>query len=195
MSHYFENDEFVKDEPATVHFTIRNRNYSLQSNAGVFSKDKLDTGTSILLDTVLDYENNPSSCLDLGCGIGPIGIVLLSNWKDTEMTMIDVNQRAVELSKQNLKSNHLEATVLCQDGIKEGVFDCILLNPPIRTGKKMIYSLFDQCMDHLSDDGRFWIVIRKQHGAQSAVSYLESKGFTVQRMNRDKGYWILKITK
>lgn len=195
MGHYFENDEFVKDEPATVHFAIRNRNYSLQSNAGVFSKDKLDTGTSILLDTVLDYENNPSSCLDLGCGIGPIGIVLLSNWKDTEMTMIDVNQRAVELSKQNLKSNHLEATVLCQDGIKEGVFDCILLNPPIRTGKKMIYSLFDQCMDHLSDDGRFWIVIRKQHGAQSAVSYLESKGFTVQRMNRDKGYWILKITK
>lgn len=194
MSHYFENDEALKDESLSIHFSIHDKTYTLQSNSGVFSKDKLDTGTNILLETVLENEYNPKTCLDLGCGIGPIGIVLLSNW-NTEMTMIDVNQRAIDLANENLKRNRLEATVLCQDGIKEGIFECILLNPPIRTGKKMIYSLFDQCIDHLSENGRFWIVIRKQHGAQSAVSYLESKGCTVERMNRDKGYWILKITK
>ena len=194
MSHYFENDESLKDEPVTVHFTISNKSYTLQSNSGVFSKDKLDTGTNILLETVLKNESNPQSCLDLGCGIGPVGIVLLSNWK-TNMTMIDINQRAIDLTKTNLKNNHLNAKVLCQNGITEGEFDCILLNPPIRTGKKMIYSLFDQCIDHLTQDGRFWIVMRKQHGAQSAISYLESKGCLVNRVNRDKGYWILKVTK
>lgn len=194
MSHYFENDEALKDESLQIHFSMLGKSYTLQSNSGVFSKDKLDTGSHILLETVLEHETQPKTCLDLGCGIGPIGIVLLSHW-NTEMTMIDVNQRAVNLAKENVKRNHVEATVLCQDGIKEGNFDCILLNPPIRTGKKMIYSLFDQCMEHLNEDGRFWIVMRKQHGAQSAVSYFESNGYTVERMNRDKGYWILKITK
>ncbi len=194
MSHYFENDEALKDESKQIHFSVRNKSYTLQSNTGVFSKDKLDTGTHILLETVLENESNPHRCLDLGCGIGPIGIVLLSNW-NTEMTMIDINQRAVDLAKENIRRNQFKATVLCQDGIHEGEFDCILLNPPIRTGKKMIYSLFDQCMEHLNKEGSFWIVMRKQHGAQSAIAYLESKGYTVQRMNRDKGYWILKITK
>ena len=194
MSHYFENDELLKEKPEIIHFSIQNREYNLNSNSGVFSKEKLDTGTRILLETVLENETNPESVLDLGCGIGCIGIVLLSNWK-CQMTMIDVNQRAVELTRLNLKQNQLDATVLCQDGIQDGLFDCILLNPPIRTGKKVIYSLFDQSMSHLKENGRFWIVMRKQHGAASAVSYLEEKGHKVERVNRDKGYWILKITK
>lgn len=192
MSQYFENDELLKDEPTTIHFSILDKEYTLHSNTGVFSKDKLDTGTRILLETVLKVESNPKRTLDLGCGIGPVGVVLASNW-DTNLTMIDINQRAVDLSKKNISSNHLKATILCQDGLKEenGLFDCILLNPPIRTGKKVIYSLFDQCLEHLN--GYFYIVIRKQHGAQSAVNYIENKGYKVERLTRDKGYWILKV--
>ncbi|MCF0107287.1 MAG: methyltransferase, partial [Holdemanella sp.] len=155
----------------------------------------LDTGTRILLETVLEQEKDPLSTLDLGCGIGVIGIVLLSNWK-TAMTMIDINERAVELTKSNLQKYQLQASVYAQSGIVQDTkFECILLNPPIRTGKKMIYSLFDQCVEHLAKDGRFWIVMRKQHGAQSAISYLEEKGCIVERVVRDKGYWIMKIEK
>ena len=193
MSHYFENDASVVDAPCVVHFELKNKEFSLQSNAGVFSKDKLDTGTRILLETILKYEKNPISVLDLGCGIGPVGVVLSTFW-DTEMTMIDVNERAVQLARCNMENIHKSATLLCQDGIQTGEYECIVLNPPIRTGKEVIYRLFDECMNHLKKDGRFWIVMRKQHGASSAVKHFEERGYHVERMARDKGYWILKIT-
>ncbi|MDO4465593.1 MAG: methyltransferase [Bacillota bacterium] len=195
MSHYFENDETIKNEPSQVHFLLNKKEFTLHSNAGVFSKDKLDTGTRILLETVLESSQNiPESVLDLGCGIGVVGCVLKSFW-DSEITMIDINQRATELAKKNMKSLGFNANVLCQDGIQEGLFDCILLNPPIRTGKKVIYSLFDQCVEHINEQGQIWIVMRKQHGAQSAIHYFEEKGCVVKRVNRDKGYWIFVVKK
>lgn len=193
MSHYFENDESVKNEPSTVHFLLNGKEFTLHSNAGVFSKDKLDTGTKILLETVLDNTTqSPSSLLDLGCGIGVVGCVLKSFW-DCEVTMIDINQRACDLARKNMDKYALKANILCQDGIHEGSFERILLNPPIRTGKKVIYSLFDQCVDHISANGEIWIVMRKQHGAQSAINYFEEKNCVVKRVNRDKGYWIFKV--
>ena len=94
MSHYFTND-IVKDVPEEITIQFRDFTYKLNSNAGVFSKDKLDEGTRILLETVLDNESEPESTLDLGCGIGPIALILMEYWKHTTMTMIDVNQRAV----------------------------------------------------------------------------------------------------
>lgn len=191
MSHYFINDETIEDTPFTISFTIKDRFFKLQSNKGVFSKDKLDTGTEILLNTVLDCETSPSTVLDLGCGIGVVGVVLSRFW-DSEITMIDINSRACDLARMNMKK---KTKILNQDGIKEGSFDCIVFNPPIRTGKKVMYSLFDQCIEHLKESGRLWIVIRKQHGAQSAMNHFEEMGCQVERVTRDKGYWILKIIK
>lgn len=190
MTQYFEWDERLDDKKSTYTFSIRNKNYTMDTNAGVFSKDKLDTGTRILLETVLDYQEKPESLLDLGCGIGPVAVVLSSEW-DCATTMIDVNPKAIELAKANMKRIHKEATYLCQDGIQEGLFDCILLNPPIRTGKEVIYRLFDECIAHCKKD--LWIVIRKQHGAASAQKYLEAK-CEVKRMARDKGYWVFHCT-
>ena len=194
MSHYFINDEKVKDEPFTFSFEIRKKRFEFQSNQGVFSKDKLDEGTRVLLETVLDHENDPASLLDLGCGIGIVGIVLANFW-DTQLTMIDINSRACALAQKNLDRYSIQAELLNQDGIKEGMFECILLNPPIRTGKKMIYSLFDQCLEHLDKNGRLWIVMRKQHGAQSAMNYFLEKEAKVDRIARNKGYWIMRIEK
>ena len=193
MSHYFTNDQVVVDQPTSIHFELKGKEFVLRSNAGVFSKDKLDTGTRILLETILDHESNPSSVLDLGCGIGPVGVVL-SNFWDTNVTMIDVNERAVQLARQNMDAYSSKARIVCQDGVQEGMFDCIVLNPPIRTGKEVIYRLFDECIEHLSKEGRFWIVIRKQHGAQSAIKHFEQKNLQVERVARDKGYWILRVT-
>ena len=193
MAHYFTNDA-VKDVPEEITIRFRDFAYTLNSNAGVFSKDKLDEGTRILLDTVLDYESEPASTLDLGCGIGPIALILMEYWKNTKMTMIDVNHRACQLASMNMKKYRRHAKVICQSGVTEGQYACILLNPPIRTGKKVIYSLFDQCMDHLEENGHFWIVMRKQHGAQSAIQYLTEKGHNVKKVARDKGYWVMMIS-
>jgi len=73
--------------------------------------------------------------------------------------------------------------------------DTIVLNPPIRTGKRVIYSLFEQSANHLEKNGSLWIVIRKQHGAQSAFDYLQSLGLECKRVVRDKGFWVIQATK
>lgn len=194
MSHYFTNDEQVKDTPEKVSFSIMGKEFELNSNSGVFSKDKLDSGTRLLLETVLKNDSCTNDVLDLGCGIGPVGVVLKSFW-DCRMTMLDINIKAIELAKSNMEKYQLAADVRVSDGIDTGKYDCILLNPPIRAGKKVIYSLFDQAMDHLNEGGRFWIVIRKQHGAQSALKYLKEKGYKPERIARDLGYWIIKTEK
>lgn len=195
MSHYFENDKNLQDHPVSYGFDIQGKNFLVQSNTGVFSSTKLDTGTKILLETVLKMQEPCSSLLDLGCGIGVVGLVMKTFWPECKVTLTDINERAAELARKNLKTNHLEAEVLSGDGIQKGMYSCILLNPPIRAGKETIYSLFDQCKEHLESDGSLWIVMRKQHGASSAISYLNSIGMDVERVARDKGFWILKAVK
>ena len=187
MSHYFLEDKNLKDQEKILSFSIKGKKFQLLTNTGLFSKDKLDIGTKILLETVLDYQEQPDSLLDLGCGMGTLSVVLSSFW-DCKLSAIDINPRAVEYTKKNLKNK--EARVIRSDGIQEGQFDCIVLNPPIRAGKKVIYSLLDQCKKHCV--GNLWIVIRKNHGAQSLVNYLESIGMEVNRVRREKGYWILQ---
>ena len=59
----------------------------------------------------------------------------------------------------------------------------------------MIYRLFQEAVDHLSREGRLWVVMRKQHGAQSAIQYLESLGCSVKKVNREKGFWIFTAQK
>ncbi|MCF0258533.1 MAG: class I SAM-dependent methyltransferase [Erysipelotrichaceae bacterium] len=192
MAHYFENDKNLKTDLHTVSFSLDGKNFTLESDAGVFSKDKLDTGTRILLETVLKNSMPAGTVLDLGCGIGPVGVVLSAFW-NCQVTGIDVNERACALASLNYQRNHVKGTVLCQDGVDDGEYDCILLNPPIRAGKEVIYRLFDQSAAHLNRHGALWIVMRKQHGAQSAVNYLqEALRLKTERMNRDKGFWIVR---
>lgn len=195
MSHYYLEDENVKDEPFSISFSIDGKPFTLTSNAGVFSKDRLDTGTEILLKTVLKEEAPAKTVLDLGCGIGVVGVVLGSFWK-AEVTGIDTNARAAKLAEANYQKYGIQGEVLVQDGLQDlkEKYGCILLNPPIRTGKETIYRLFRESYNHLSDGGSLWIVIRKQHGAESAKTFLEGlagKG-NVKRAARDKGFWILR---
>lgn len=193
MAHYFTNDA-VEDKPFDISFSIAGKEFVLHSNQGVFSKEKLDEGTRFLIETVLKHESRPESILDLGCGIGVVGVVLQSFYH-TRMTMIDINARAVCLARSNMEKYKLDADIYEQDGIREGMFDCIVFNPPIRIGKSAMYALFDQCLEHLSANGTLWLVMRKQHGAQSAIRYFEQKNCSAERVDREKGYWILSVKK
>lgn len=194
MAHYFTSDPSSEDHPFWIHFSLLDHKFDLRSNAGVFAKDKLDQGTRLLLETVLKEEKDPPTTLDFGCGIGVVGVVLSTFWK-TKMTMIEINSRAAKLAQENMEHYRYPAAVLNQDGIQEGVYDCIVFNPPIRIGKEKMYALFKACLAHLSQEGRLWIVMRKAHGAESAMKYFQSLEAQVERVNRKQGYWILKITK
>lgn len=193
--HYYSKSPTSKREDREFEVIVRGEKLSFQTDAGVFSKKGLDFGSRFLIETV-DLEG-VQRVLDLGCGYGPIGLSLAKVDSRILVTMVDINERAVELAKKNALHNRLSERVriLVSDGFGEVAqqkFDIILLNPPIRTGKAVIYQMFGEAKEHLNDSGSFWIVIRKQQGAESARAELARLFPSVEVVDHKKGYWVIR---
>ncbi len=194
MSHYYQTDPNLDTTEFPITFEIGQRSFTLNSSAGVFSKEGLDTGSRILVETILEKASPVSDLLDLGCGIGVIGVILATAW-NCQITAIDPNGQACHLAKENYAKYHVQAAVLEQDHVDDKLYPMIVLNPPIRTGKQVIYALFEQSAAHLLPGGSLWIVIRKQPGAQSAMDKLKELGLETNRVARDKGFWVIEAKK
>jgi len=190
MNQYFNNNENLKSEIKETFVKVNNVNMYLYTDNGVFNKKGLDFGTRVLLEN-LDFETK-NSFLDVGCGCGPIGFFLLLNGK-SNVDMIDVNNRAINLTKIGLKKNHLSANVFSSDAYQnvEATYDMIITNPPIHAGKEKIYEIVRDSVNHLNDKGEIWIVIRKDQGAKSLIKDNEDL-FNFGIVNKIKGFWILK---
>ncbi len=192
MSYYFTNDPQLEMNRKSISFRFFGVIENFISDNGVFSKETLDYGSRALLETITKIDIT-GKVLDMGCGIGVIGILLKKYKSDIDLTMIDVNERAVELTKINSQNYKQDNKVVLSDGFTalNDKFDCIVSNPPIRIGKEKLYSLFVQAYEHLSESGTMYLVIRKQQGAKSAMNYLTELGLKVELLNKDKGYWII----
>ena len=190
--HYYTQNPDVEHDLRQVIFEVLGLRLNCTTDAGVFSRDGLDMGTRILLEALPELHGR---ILDLGCGWGPVGTALGKRYPGAQIVLTDVNSRATELAARNLAANGVaNAAVVQGDGFAavEGGFDAIVLNPPIRAGKAVIYALFAEAAKHLRADGALYIVIRKQQGAESAQKYLRSIYGDVERIAREKGYWVLR---
>ena len=197
MSHYFINDKNLAENRRDISFRFLARSFSFVSDDGVFSKDELDQGTRILLETILQ-DTLQEKVLDLGCGYGPVGVLLKTFQPHIQVTMLDVNERAVELSKVNVKRHGMDHRVLRSDvysAVEGELFNEIITNPPIRAGKVVIYKMFREAYTHLHDGGRLWVVIRKNHGAKSAVNEIASVFGNCEVIHKEKGFYVLKAQK
>ena len=189
--YYSENPNIAHDEKEVIYEVMGNE-FRCVTDAGVFSRDGLDMGTRVMLEALPELYGR---VLDLGCGWGPVGLAVGKKYPETKIVMTDINQRAVETAAKNLRANGVSnAETLQGDGYENisGKFDYILLNPPIRTGKSAIYGMFSDARAYLNDGGELYIVIRKQQGAESAEKYLNTIFGDVERVAREKGYWVLR---
>ncbi len=193
MEHYFTNNLNLKSEIKEYKTTFNNLNFIFKTDNGVFSKGGLDFGTKTLLDTVLKLPLK-GNILDLGCGYGVIGIVI-SKLKDVEVTMTDVNLRAIHLAKLNIKENKASnIKVLESDGFSNinEKYDYIISNPPIRVGKEKLYELLNNSLKVLNKNGALIIVIRKEQGAKSFIKDFSLK-YRVEVLNKNKGFYIISL--
>lgn len=196
MSHYYTFDPTLKSELKTYQTTVKGVSFSFLSDRGVFSQDHLDYGSKVLIESI-EVLSPGIKVLDMGSGIGVIGIILKKLFKDIELTQADVNLRAVELNLENLKLNQVKGEVIESNLFEKitGSFDLIVSNPPIRTGKEVIYKLYMDAHQRLLDDGVLAIVVRKQQGAKSTITYLESFFKEVKVVNKSKGFYVIHAYK
>lgn len=193
MSHYYTDNRQLPHDRKEISFRFSGLNFTFQTDSGVFSRDRVDTGTAILLNA-LAKEGLKGRILDMGCGYGVIGIVVGKAFAGTEVVMADVNPRAVECAVSNAQRNGADCKILVSDGFKqiEGSYNIIISNPPIRAGKAVIYTMFEDSVRFLEPEGRLYLVMRKQHGALSAVRKLEELFDTVEIIAKDKGFFVIR---
>ncbi len=161
------------------------------TDAGVFSKKMVDFGSQLLLKCL--EVNQGETVLDVGCGYGPLGLSLAKAY-GVQATMVDINNRALDLARQNAERNKVEATIF-QSNIYEqvkGNFEHVISNPPIRAGKQVVHEIIEKSKDFLEAGGDLTIVIQKKQGAPSAKSKMEEVFGNCEIVKKDKGYYILR---
>lgn len=195
--HYYSRQPETKHDRRVIETVFRGKKFRLVSDSGVFSKGDVDYGSKVLIEAMEIPEG--ASVLDVGCGYGPIGLTAAALAPAGHVTMVDINQRAVELARENARSNGISnVTVLESDvlqAVKGQTFDVVLTNPPIRAGKAVVHAIFEQAHEQLRDGGSLWVVIQKKQGAPSAMSKLEGLFTKVEEIGKDKGYRIFRAEK
>lgn len=192
MSHYYsEKNDDIKSNRQKITINFNTRKIDMYTDNGVFCKDYLDFGTRVMLENVLIEGNK---VLDLGCGYGPVGVILGLLYPDLDITMVDINERAIELSKMNVELNNVKARVFKSNVLVDvdDKFSTILTNPPIRAGKSVVFSFYDQSYEHLELGGVLYVVIQKKQGAQSSIAHLNELFGNCDVICKEKGYYILK---
>ncbi|ANE46774.1 16S rRNA methyltransferase [Paenibacillus swuensis] len=190
--HYYTNKPSTVHKRHTIEQELVGRKFTFVTDSGVFSKTGVDYGSKVLIQHMSIPEH--AEVLDVGCGYGPIGLAAATLASAGRVTMVDINERAVELAKENATRNGISNVDIMQSDALESLqgrtFDIILTNPPIRAGKDVVHSIFEQSANHLKPGGQLWVVIQKKQGAPSALSKLEDLFSNVEEKAKDKGYRI-----
>jgi 16S rRNA (guanine1207-N2)-methyltransferase len=193
--HYYSQKPDVVSNPKFWDFTLKGRTFRFKSDNGVFSKKEVDFGSRLLVESFNLDEAVEGDILDVGCGYGPIGISIAAAYPDRTIEMIDINSRAVELSKENAASNAIANVKIYEsdrfDKVASNHFAAILTNPPIRAGKSVVHEILEESYRSLVAGGELWVVIQKKQGAPSAMDKMEQLFGNVEVPVKKKGYYIL----
>ncbi|MBO0928538.1 class I SAM-dependent methyltransferase [Staphylococcus sp. 30400_3112M30941] len=201
MSHYYDEDPSVSSNEQRIQYQVNQHLIHLITDNGVFSKDRVDYGSDVLIQTFLKaHPPGPSKRIaDVGCGYGPIGLMIAKVSPHHTITMLDVNHRALALVEKNKKLNDIDNVIVKESDALSAVenesLDFVLTNPPIRAGKETVHRIFEQAFDKLDTNGELFVVIQKKQGMPSAKKKMEVLFGNVEVLNKDKGYYILRSIK
>lgn len=194
-AHYFDQKPQVTSKLSTVDVNLADISLTLSADRGVFSADRLDPGTKLLLSEAPPLCND-AVVLDLGCGWGPIACVAALRNSDARIWAVDTNDRARTLTQTNAATIGAtdRVTVVAPQEVPEDLrFDRILSNPPIRIGKATLHKLLGSWLSRLSPNGQAHLVVQKHLGSDSLTRWLIEQGFPTIRLLSRSGYRILEV--
>ena len=196
MSYYFTNDENLRSEYGNIVYNYKDFSFNFTSDLGVFSKDRVDYASKLLIESYFECGKKNKKVLDVGCGYGLIGITI-SKIMESDVDMIDVNKRALHLSNINIKNLKANARAF-ESNIYEDVnntYDVIITNPPIRAGKSVYMTILKDSYEHLNSDGELWFVMSKDQGAKSTIELIKNVYDEVNVINKSKGFFVILCKK
>ncbi len=192
---YFEAEPRAATSPRTIVVKVGGMQLRFVTDSGVFSPDRLDAGTRLLLMEAPPLTAGERRVLDLGCGWGPISCVAALRSPAAEVLAVDVNERALRLTARNATANGASnVTVVHPDDVDPALrFDRILCNPPIRIGKPALHDLLATWLDRLAPEGRAHLVVHRHLGSDSLAHWLADRGHGVTRLLSRSGYRLLAV--
>lgn len=198
-NHYYsEKQDGIASNPSEYVFNFRNLSFKFTTDAGVFSKHYIDFGSFTMLESFTPNDIK-APILDMGCGYGPIGIVV-SKLYDKEVLMVDINERAIDLANKNIVLNNASKAKAQKSYLYDSLdmnikYSSIITNPPIRAGKAVVHKIYEDAYNYLEENGELWVVIQKKQGAPSSQEKMIQIFGNCEIICRNKGYYILKSKK
>jgi 16S rRNA (guanine1207-N2)-methyltransferase len=193
-SQYFAEQPAAAHRPGTVHVVLPDVHLRLATDSGTFSPGRLDPGTRLLLDTAPPPPAD-GDLLDLGCGYGPLALVLAARAPGARIWAVDVNRRALDLCERNAASAGL-ANVRCLppgDQALPASYELIWSNPPIRIGKAALHALLAGWLGKLAPGAAGYLVVQRNLGSDSLQRWLAESGWDVARLASRSGYRVLRV--
>lgn len=194
---YFATNPTTDHDEHTIHYQINGTTLHFKTDAGVFSKMRVDYGSGVLIKNMAQLIFPPRNILDVGTGYGPLGLFAAQFWPEQTVEMVDVNERGLNLARQNAEMNNIKNVKIYQSDVYDQIasdkkFGLIVTNPPIRAGKAVVSSILAGAKNHLVQNGQLLVVIQKKQGEPSAHKLLKDTFGNCTILARDKGYYILQ---
>ena len=194
--YYAENPTSQHDEHV-VDYRVNDIDLKFITDAGVFSKMRVDYGSGVLIKKMADVNFPSNNILDVGTGYGPLGLFAAKFWPTQTVEMVDVNQRGLDLAKKNAELNHIDNVAIFVSDVYSNIapekkYGLIVTNPPIRAGKTVVSNILSGAKSHLVGGGVLLVVIQKKQGEPSARKLLTKTFGNCTILKRDKGYYVLQ---
>ena len=194
--YYAENPTSQHDEHV-VDYRVNDIDLKFTTDAGVFSKMRVDYGSGVLIKKMADVNFPSNNILDVGTGYGPLGLFAAKFWPTQTVEMVDVNQRGLDLAKKNAELNHIDNVAIFVSDVYSNIapekkYGLIVTNPPIRAGKTVVSNILFGAKIHLVGGGVLLVVIQKKQGEPSARKLLTKTFGNCTILKRDKGYYVLQ---
>ena len=202
MTQYFDPNPTTPSDRKVIPYRMNGINFEFSTDTSVFSRKEVDFGTNLLIDTLVkDIKARGPKMerfVDLGCGVGIVGIVIKSCFMAFDVTGVDINSRAVALARENAINNGVNCRFMSSDilfGVRDEHFDIIATNPPVRAGKKTVFGFYEQAYDVLNPGGYLYVVLQRKQGAPSTMAKLEELFGNCETLSIDGGYRVMRSRK
>jgi 16S rRNA (guanine1207-N2)-methyltransferase len=193
LEHYFVEHPKSKAKFGIIQACLRGNRLEFLTSSGVFSKEKIDLGTRLLIECMILPEKG--YVLDLGCGYGAVGISAAASNPDLHVVMVDVNYRAAWLARQNLQRNCIFNADVKRgnlfEPLEDDVFDCVLSNPPVSAGLEVVKAMIQGAPDYMAKKASFQMVIRSKVAGKRFCGFFEEAFGNVEVLARESGYRVL----